>query len=408
MAVWLKETNSDKGIKLILFLISPFFSFLYSLKRIKTRSSFIVFYLVSIFFGMAFTVGNIRTAGSGDAISYRIFFEEYGLTNSLEFYDGLKEFFMFDEGKKDYYFDTIAYFLSRITDNYHVMFMVFAAIFAFFLLKTFKFLTQEDEFTASFGCYVLAYLFMINQIFNINGVRMWTAAWVGVYAIFQIFRNNNKRYFLLLFATPFFHGSFWVFIAVSLFAYLLSRFEKPWIILFFISFFVGNVALELLQDISDLLPTFMSRLIASYTDSERVKLIAEGGTGFHWVSKLMSFLVRCYLNFMVFLFIKNSTLIKSDPRSRKLYLFLLPYMTFVNFTLAVPSLGNRYIILAYPIIAYVWLVNFKDVKYKKILYLMPVVFWFSIYFQIHEYINVLDPMFYFSNPLYLIYKYLIV
>lgn len=407
MAFWLKERNDDKALKLILFLISPFLSFLYSLRRIKTRSSYVVFFLFAVFFGMAFSVGNYRTESSIDGISYRLRFENYKFVSKSEFSNDFKDFLSFNEGEKDYYFNTVAFYLSRITDNYHVMFMVFAIVFAFFSLKSFKFFIKEDQFDTSLASYVLAYLFMSNQIFNINGMRMWTAAWIGVYAILQIFGNKNKQYFLLLFITPFFHGSFWIFIAVTLFAYLFMKYEKIWIVGFFVSFFVGSTALELLQDASDMLPQFIQRMIASYTDAEYVELRTEGGTGFYWVSKLFGTLVRFYMNFMVYLFIKNVKDIKANPKSKALYLFLLVYMTFVNFTMPVPSLGGRYLVLAYPIIAYIWLVNFKDVKYKWMINAMPAIFWFSIYGWIGRYLTVLDFKFFVSNPFYLIYNYLI-
>lgn len=408
MAFWLKERNDDKALKLILFLISPFLSFLYSLRRIKTRSSYVVFFLFAVFFGMSFSVGNIRTEGSIDGVSYRAHFEEFKFKSSNYYYEGLNEFFTFDEGSKDYYFDTVAFYVSRITDNYHVMFMVFAIIFAFFSLKTFKFFTNEDKFDTSISSFILAYLFMANQIFNINGMRFWTAAWVAVYALFHIFGKKNKRYLLLLLVTPFFHGSFWILIAVVVIAIMFMRFDKAWTVLFFISFFVGSIAVELLQETSDLLPAFMQRMIASYTDADYIQSRSEGGTGFYWVQRLFSTLVRFYMNFMVYLYIRNSKTIKANPKTKSFYLFLLVYMTFVNFTMAVPSLGGRYMTLAYPLIAYIWLVNFKGVKYKKFLYVMPVVFCFSIYGWIRQYITVLDFEFFVSSPFYLIYNYLFV
>lgn len=408
MSVWQKENRYDKAAKIVLFLISPFFSFLYSLRTMNTRSSYVVFFLFAVFFGMAFSVSNTRTEGSIDGISYRAYFEEYKYISANYYFEGLNEFLTLDEGKKDYYFDTVAFYVSRITDNYHVMFMVFAIIFAFFSLKTFKLFITDNKFDISFASFILAYLFMVNQIFNINGMRFWTAAWVGVYALFQIFGKKNKRYFLLLLVTPFFHGSFWIFIAVVVLAYLLMRFDKVWAILFFVSFFVGSIAVEILQETSDLLPAFMQRMIASYTDADYIQMRSEGGTGFYWVSKLFSTLVRFYMNFMVYLFIRNSKIIKANPKTKSFYLFLLVYMTFVNFTMAVPSLGGRYMTLAYPLIAYIWLVNFKGVKYKKFLYAMPVIFWFSFYGWIRYYLIVLDFEFFVSSPFYLIYNYLIV
>lgn len=406
MAKWLRENNQDKAIKVILFIISPFFSCLYSLRRINTRSSYVVFFLFAVFFGMAFT----PPLDSGfDGADYRRWFEENKNISSSQFYDGFKDFLTFDEGKKDYYFETVSFYISRITDNYHIMFMVIAIVFAFFALKSFHFFTKEDKFDKSLASYILVYLFMINQIFNINGVRMWTAAWIGVYALFQIFGKGNKRYFLLLLTTPFFHGSFWIFIAVVVLAYLLMRFDKVWVVAFFISFFVGSVAVELLQDASDSLPVFMQSMIASYTDADTIARRNQiDYQTFDWVARLMNLLVRFYLNFMVFLFIKNSTSIKANAKTKAFYLFILVYMSFVNFTMPVPSLGGRYIVLAYPIIAYIWLVNFKGVKYQKFLYIMPVIFLQTIHTQIFSYyLKVLSIDFFVSSPFYLIYKYLI-
>jgi hypothetical protein len=408
MATWLTESNHDKANKVILFLISPFLAFVYSLKRIKTKSSYVVFFLFSIFFGIAFTVQSGKRGDAYiDSVSYRELFEQYKFVSHQEFTKNFKDFLTFSEGKKDYYFDTVAFYVSRITDNYHVMFMVFAAVFAFFSLKTFKFLTSEDNFDASLSCYILAYLFMINQIFNINGMRFWTAAWIAVYAIFQIFKNNNKKYFLLALITPFFHGAYWIYLAVIVIAYFFKNYSKLWILLFFISFFVSNISIDLIYSLTDKLPLFLADMALSYTNPEYVEL-RRASLASSQFAKIFDFLIRFYLNFMVYLFIRNSKTINNNPKTQNLFSFLLVWVTFVNFTMPVPSLGGRFMTLSYPLIAYIWLVNFKGKKYTKILYAMPFVFLFSFYIQLQYYNMVLDPVFYISNPFYLIYKYLLV
>ncbi len=408
MPLWAKENKLQISLKIILFLVSPIISFFYSLKNIKTRSSYIIFFLVALFFGMAFTVQKGDLSGSTfDGSYYREIFEQFRIESYLNYLDGLKDFFTFNNGRKDYYFETIAFVVSRITNNYHALFFVFAFVFAFFSLKTFKFLTSENNFTSSLSCFILAYLFMTNQIFNINGVRFWTAGWIGVYSIFQIFRNGNNRYFLLVFCTPFVHGVYWVFIAVILLAFFLRRYEKIWVILFFISFLFSSIAVEVITDVSNFLPSFLQSLIHSYASTEALQNFNQPGEGFSWVARLFDFLIKLYINLMVYLFIKNSDRIKANSKSKSIYTFLLVYMTFVNFVMSIPSLGVRFIVLSYPVIAYIWLVNFKGRKYQHVLYAMPIVFWLAIYTQINQYLNVLQFDFYVSNPFYLIYKYLI-
>ncbi len=347
MKTWGKERKQDLALKITLFFISPFIAALYSLRRIHTKSSYFIFFLTSVFFGMVFSVVSGKSISSHgyDGESYRLKFELYQYVSSLDFIEGFKSFLMFDEGKKDYYFDTVAFFISRFTDNYHVMFMVFAMVFAYFALKSFKFLTSEDKFDASLSSFILAYLFMSNQIFNINGMRFWTAAWIAVYCIFQIYRNGNKKYFLLALITPFFHGSYWVFIAVLVVAHFFRRFERPWAVLFFVSFFVSSLSVELIQFIQPYLPVFLSRSVDSYTNAEYIEL-RQSWSGFGFIPLIFSKVKLAYLSIMMFLFYRHSDEIKKNPKTKDLYLFLLVWMSVFNFLMFVPSLGGRCIVLA--------------------------------------------------------------
>ncbi len=408
MTDWLREKNKDWELKIIIFLISPFIASLYSLRKIKTKSSFIVFFLFAIFFGLSFTVQSGKTdIAKYDGASYRKKFDIYQYVSNSEYYSNLENYFSFNEGIKDFYFDTVAFFVSRYTDNYHVMFMILAGVFAFFALKSFKFLVLEKNFNGTLACFILAYLFMSNDIFNINGVRFWTAAWIGVYSIFQIFRNENKHFYLLALTTPFLHGSFWVFLIVLFVAYFTNKKYKLWVVLFFVSFVVSNFSVEFVRGISDSLPSFLAKMVEVYTNINYIEEVASRGSGFYWVTKIFKFLVRFYMNFLVFLFIKNSKQISKNPKTTRLFSFLLIWMTFVNFTMPIPSLGGRFMVMSYPVIAYIWLINFKGVKYNRVLYVMPFVFIMSFYTKFILYKGVVDPLFFISSPVYLIFEHLI-
>ena len=101
MATWLKESNHDKANKVILFLISPFLAFVYSLKRIKTKSSYVVFFLFSIFFGMAFSVQSGKRGDvTIDGAAYRERFDIYKLVSHREFTENFKDFLTFSEERK--------------------------------------------------------------------------------------------------------------------------------------------------------------------------------------------------------------------------------------------------------------------------------------------------------------------
>src|SRR5690554_5318278 len=106
MIVCQKEEKTDKALKIILFLMSPFVAALYALRNIKTKSSFVVFFLFTVFFGMSFTVNLGKTEDSRfDGASYREKFERYiYYYNESDFFTSLDNFLFLNEGAKDYYF----------------------------------------------------------------------------------------------------------------------------------------------------------------------------------------------------------------------------------------------------------------------------------------------------------------
>ena len=391
-----KNGKVDSVIKLILFLVSPFIAFLYSLRNMNAKSSFVIFFLFCLCFGMVFTTPQDDYPLDGKY--YRFIFEKMVFISTFDYALLLNEFAEFDEGSKDFYDTTISFVISRFTDNYHVLFFVYAAIFSFFMLKSFKFLTNERNFDNSFTSFVLATLFILsNSIFNINGVRFWTAAWIGVYCIFQLFRNNNRRYFLLALCTPIVHVSFYFFVAILIIAYFTKKYEKFWLILFVVSFFTSNFTSSILASISQFLPSFISNTIQTYiTFKMEISL-------HKYVFGIIEWL---FVNILVFIFYYNKKIIQQQPIAYNLYLFLVVFIVFVNFTLPIQSIGTRFIELSIPFIVYIWLLVFKDRKYTFVLYLFPIVNLYKYFILGTLYILVTEYDLFVMNPFFLIYTYL--
>lgn len=134
-----------------------------------------------------------------------------------------------------------------------------------------RFLVSENEFGFTVSSVILLYLFITIDVFNINGVRFWTAYWIGVYSMFKIFVNKNKRYYFLALLTPFIHGTYWVFLGGLLLIRLTKKFDRFWIIMFLLSFFVSAFAVEFLQSVQQYLPTGLSRSTDSYANEEYIQ-----------------------------------------------------------------------------------------------------------------------------------------
>ena len=403
---FLIENKDDVKIKFLLFLLSPLLGFVYSLKRINTKSSFIIFFLFSLCFGMCFSPKNYPIYIDGQ--HYQDLFLSYRNIEIETFESNFDRYISFNSKLKDYYADTLAFFVSRISDNYHVFFFVASIIFSLFLLKTFRYLTREQEFNNSYTCFLLCYLFVNISIFNINGLRFWTGYWIAMFLLFKIFRDNNYKYFFLLAITPFFHGTLLLLVPIVLLTILTKRFYNVWIVLYIISFFIGEVAFIMIEHIVNYLPTFMQSLVKNYTSIKFINQYTAEGTGFWIVGEFFKRIVNIFFFITMVLFIKNKQLVINDIRSKNIFVLLLVLMIFSNLFSPIPSLGNRFFMFTYPLVAYVWLLNFKDYKrsYSIFFNLIPIYFFMKIFNELKLYILTLNFDFFISSPIFLMGKYL--
>lgn len=410
MNSWLKEKKQDFLFKISLFFIFPVASFFYSFIRINTRSSYFIFSFMAILFGLAFSLPS-GTNGYGpgyDGQFYRSEFENYVYVTNHDFFNRFVSYISFNSNYQDFYFETLAFVISRFTSNYHFLFMVSAIIFSYFCLKSFKFLTKEINHHLTFTTLILIILFLQNSLFNINGVRFWTTAWIAVYCIFQIFINKNKKYYLLALITPFFHISFYVFILVLIIANIFKKFEKTWLVFFLLSFAFSSASLILLDIFSNnfqsILPSAVNKIISSYTDQNYIEAVRNESRSA--ILEMFSIIRSIYIGILALILVKNSQKITRNTKTKDLYQFLLVWITIFNFLTFIPSLGGRFIVLSYPMIAYIWLVNLQNTKYNLVIFLLPLAFFADIYITFTNYLMVLDTSFFFTNPFIIMYKYM--
>lgn len=405
---WEKEQNNDLALKFILFGISPFLGFVYSLWRLNTKSSYIILLLTGIFFGLAFSV---NTDDVIDGARHRFYFELDYYISWSDFYDKLANYLSFDSNNKDIYRDIISFFTSRFTYNYHWFFFIVAIIYSYFSLRSLRYFTSLNCFNFSLPMLILLYLFLKEDIFQINGVRFWTAGWISIYAIFQIFVSNNKRYFLLLMITPVIHVAFGIVPLMAMLCFLYDRVvvftgkDKFLYLIYFLSFIFSMFSISILQSISDYMPPVLNVLINSYTDTDYVNEINDFDrtlTG-NYFKIAKHFLI----NLMVLILILNRASFLNIKNIKNLFYFIIIMLSFVNVFIFVPSLGERFFSFLLPFIAFTWAFIFRGKSYNLILFLVPVVFLRDIYVSFLLYDMVLDFSDIVSSPFYLFYYYLI-
>lgn len=399
--IWIREESMDILIKVVTFLISPFLAFLYSLRRIKTKSSFLMFFLFALIYGLCFSVvaDNDSIIETSDAAKWRFRFESIGLETFSDFEYYCIEYFKFAGAEiRDLFFGTITFIVHQFTDNYHFFFFTIALVFSYFQLKSTRFLVSSPSFDNSFVCLMICMLFCMNTIANISGVRFFTAAWMCVYGILQYYYKGRKIYLALLITLPLIHRGFFFLYPILISERFIQK-KKIWTIGFFISFFISGLSLYVVRDATSYLPAFLSNMLEAYTGNTIIEK-------YSFTKLLLSSLSNIYINTLfVLIMIKRPKTLSVELE--RLYQFTLVLLTIVNFVMPIPSLGGRFMVICYSLIALLWL-NIMGTRNKcnYLIYLMPLFMGRGFYMVARNLLRYQEISFFFTNPFSLIYSHL--
>ena len=394
-------SNKERGIKLILSIVYPLGAFLYSLRDLKSRSTYWVFFLFFIVYGLCFTAEFEKA----DSFRYVQDLQAFSVNAERNLGEVIQVFFSNDSEIKDIFVYLLYYVTCTYANsNYHVFFCLVAIIFGFFYLRSLKFITADEEYKNTPFFFILALIFTFsNPLFNINGVRFWTAAWIAVYAVFQIVIKKRFVYILLLPLLPLIHASYYVFLLFALVAYLIRHYYRVLPYLFFISFFFTDIALIFIPDISDYLPTFMQNMIWSYTESDYAlsRMAGEDVLSEALYARILMGVPKYYHVLLIFLLVRSSKYFR-DESSKDLLGFMLGYGALVNMSSMIPSM-LRFSYLLIPMYVFLWVHNSAVMmRYQKVLYLYPIVALYPAFRTLRNMYLTTDPVLYFSNTIHII------
>ena len=371
--------RNDKIIrnKLLLFILNPFILAITSLKDIRDGVSHKFLYAWFLIFGIGFC------AISEAADSFR-YVEEFMIEHNYtwsQYMMEINEYFTFESNIKDIYTLTVNFFVGRFTNNYHWTYFIYAAVFGFFYIKSLKIFLRYNNVSNNIVFYALLFMFCYsNPIYNINGVRFWTAAWIGVYVALSVFVDKNYKKLPLLILLPLVHGTSVIWVAIMAIALLLNRFQTITIGLFIVSSFVSAVSyLDILNDYSYLLPQFLQNQIWSYTESEmaqgRLSGISEYGKAY---ADFLIALPGYFQILLSYLLILNRKEINRDKRAGHVLTIMLALAAITNFLSGVPSMG-RFKALVTPMLVIVWAYNYRSLKkYDKYFNVVPFIYAYSL------------------------------
>lgn len=362
--------------KILLFLINPALAAVSALRDIRDGYSYKILYLWFVIFGIGFC------ALSETADSFR-YVEDFMVEHRYswdQYVTEIREYFTFDSNIKDIYTLSVNFLVGRFTGNYHWIYLIYAAVFGLFYIKSLK-IFLKFEVLDNIVFYALLFMFCYsNPIFNINGARFWTAAWIGVYVALKFFVQKEYKPLLLLLLMPLIHGSSTIWIAIMGGALLLSRFQTMVIGLFIASSFISAVSyLNILNDYSYLLPQFMQNQIWSYTESEmaleRLSGISQYGKAY---ADFLMALPSYFIILLSYLLILNRKEINKDNSTKYDFTIMLALSAITNFLSSIPSMG-RFQALVIPLLVIVWAQNYEILKkYNKYFMAVPILYAYSL------------------------------
>lgn len=359
---------------ILYFFFFPFLGFLNAIKNY--RSSWAKPTLIGFvaFFGMSMIK-------SEQVDSSRYVTNLQNMYTKSQSFDSIQNSFYNDEdGQLDIYIPIVTYVFSLFTDNGKLFFLFLGLIYGYFYINNIWLVLKQSVGRLSWiHClFLLTFSFDIG-FWEINGVRMWTAAHVFFYGGFLYLYHNNKKGLLIASIAILIHFSFALPVLLLL-IYGLFRLNYRYLYFIYIaSFFILELNIELIRVIlENYLPDFIFPKVKTYLGEQYLEQLDENIIFANWY--ILYF--QKFLSYFTIIFISVLFFLKDIPKStRKLFGFSLLFLAVANITSLLPS-GGRFLNVAFLFsmaFSFILLVNTKNSIVKKSAYLLsPLLILFCI------------------------------
>lgn len=349
--------NNNKSNALILTFVFPFAGLIYSLANWRQAWAKNSFWLACVYMGAVLifcpegTVLGIGADGGRYVLRLMAMYNNRSLTIG-----GILSSLGHDPEIMDLYQPILTYIISRFTDNGHVLFAAFAFVFGFFYSRNIWYVLEKLPNKKLGNLFILVTLyFLICPITQINGVRMWTATHIYVYAMmpYVFERDKSKLWWVLL--TPLVHFSF-LYVAVfavawSILPYRLKAQSSLFVIIalvfFAVTLFINTLNFDAVSGmLEEYSPETYEVHISGYVSQDYADARAEASSRNNWyVAASGNISHWCYNILLLALLPCLKRNFKKDDGLMHLYTFALFLGGFANIMALIPS-GGRFQVLS--------------------------------------------------------------
>lgn len=222
-------------MRYLAFLAFPFVTFVLSLKNAQNRVNANIIWLFVIFFTQTMSFVD---AGM-DNHAYRSY-----LVNVYESKNQVTNDSSLSFRSSDAYVNVLTSIIGSVTDSGRFLFLVYGIVFGFFYSRNFHIILNKlGEFSSWVILLYVVGLFLMVPFWDINGVRMYTAAHVFFYGVLNYSFERKISGILVAIGSILIHFSF-VFPVIAFLAALLignKRIVYLLIIIFILSLLFNNL-----------------------------------------------------------------------------------------------------------------------------------------------------------------------
>ena len=351
----------------LLWLISPLIGAFFLFRELKGTSNMAPYLLLSLFFGLSFV---IAPSSGADCVRYA---KELAYLHESDapFSTYVLNIYSEENTKVDIYQPVLTWVVSKFTGNFRVLFGIYALVFGYFWFKSI-YLARSllPDRLSGFLWLILVFFALINPIWSINGVRMWTAVGMFFYGLLLLHFLNSRKGYVFIVIPLFVHFS----LAFALILYLLYRllpFKSVSVlfIIYVLTFFIGQLDPVFIRNNFELLPGIIQTR-RSYVNEEYVSgyfLDVQNSVHIILYKNLLRYLITSMVSFIFFYMYFRKT--PSHSQFTQFFELTLVFSIFSNLVGEIPS-GSRFVILSNLIIVFcfIWYLSSQIKGYVQKFY----------------------------------------
>lgn len=342
--------GTERYYSYLLAFLVPILGLVQSVIDYKKPYAKNIFWIFCMFYGLVhiyYPEGVDLDREGADSVRYAMRLEEMhnngvGLSNLFDnLYDGGQT--------TDPYILIVTFMVSIFTTNAHILFFVFAAVFGYFLSRNIWYVIGQikpGRMNAALAIFVISFA-LITPIWQINGVRMWTALHIFVYGLLPYLVEGDKSKLKWCFGAFLVHFSFIVPSILLLAFIFMPRNKTLFLAIFLSSFMIQSLDLTFLNHtLTGLAGGAFDAKVSAYANETYMEEQTESAAQFsaHVVlaKNISTYIYQAFIVLIFFLLRRGGKQMRSLSN---LFCGAALFYALGNIMSLIPS-GSRFILLA--------------------------------------------------------------